>query len=81
MWPGCNWAVGAFAIASIASYEFCQRRRVNEMKGMQEAMALMAELKVKKQKEKDQLKAAREAEEEEIRRQKSWTNLSNYKFW
>ncbi|KUL86522.1 hypothetical protein ZTR_04180 [Talaromyces verruculosus] len=81
MWPASNWAVGAFAIASLASYEFCQRRRVNEMKGMQKAVELMAELKAKKQKEKEQLQAIREAEAEELRKRKSWTNLSNYKFW
>ena len=51
------------------------------MKGMQKAVELMAELKAKKQKEQDELKASQKAAEEEVRRQKSWTNLSNYKFW
>lgn len=81
MWAACNWAVGAFAVASLASYEFCQRRRVDEMRNMQKAVELMAELKMKKQKEKEQQKAIQEAEAEELRKRKSWTNLSNYKFW
>ncbi|KAH8693015.1 hypothetical protein BGW36DRAFT_302255 [Talaromyces proteolyticus] len=81
IWPACNWAVGTFAITSIISYEFCQRRRVNEVKGMKEAVELMQQLKVKKEKETEQLKAAREAEAATERKQKSWTNLSNYKFW
>lgn len=76
--------MGTFAIASIAAHEICQRRRVKEIDGMKQAVELMRELKVKKQKEKEHKKAADEAArqaEEEERRRKSWTNLSNYKFW
>lgn len=51
------------------------------MQGMAEAVKLMHDLKVKKEKESEQLKAAREAEKEAERKQKSWTNPSNYKFW
>ncbi|KAF7593431.1 hypothetical protein BBP40_011533 [Aspergillus hancockii] len=82
MWTACNWAVGAFAITSLAAHEFCQRRRVQELDGMKQAVELMKELKIKKQQEKEQKAAevaARLAEEEKKR--KSWTNLSNYKFW
>lgn len=48
---------------------------------MKQAVELMQQLKVKKQREKEQKleEAARLAEEE--KRRKSWTNLSNYKFW
>jgi cytochrome c oxidase assembly protein subunit 20 len=49
---------------------------------MKQAVELMKELKIKKQQEKEQKAAevaARLAEEE--RKRKSWTNLSNYKFW
>lgn len=77
-----NWAVGSFAAASIATYEFCQRRRRKELDGMKQAVDLMKEVKLKKQREKEQQAAedaARRAEEEKKR--KSWTNLSNYKFW
>ncbi|KAK2777260.1 hypothetical protein FQN53_002315 [Emmonsiellopsis sp. PD_33] len=84
VWPACNWAVGSFAVASIAAYEFCQRRRVQERDGMKEAVELMRELKLKKLKEREEAKAAAEAaaaKAEEERRRKSWTNLSNYKFW
>ncbi|KAL2003283.1 hypothetical protein VTN02DRAFT_4404 [Thermoascus thermophilus] len=82
LWPACNWAVGAFAIASIGMHEFCQRRRVQELDGMKQAVELMRELKLKKQQERERQKAeeaARAAEEE--RKRKSWFNLSNYKFW
>ncbi|KAE8153941.1 hypothetical protein BDV25DRAFT_5236 [Aspergillus avenaceus] len=81
MWTACNWAVGAFALTSLAAHEFCQRRRVQELDGMKQAVELMKELKVKKQREKEQKveEAARLAEEEKKR--KSWTNMSNYKFW
>ncbi|KAI9368294.1 hypothetical protein BJX61DRAFT_524592 [Aspergillus egyptiacus] len=81
LWTACNWAVGAFAIVSLASYEFCQRRRIQELDGMKQAVEMMKELKLKKQREKEQqaAEAARQAEEE--RKRKSWTNLANYKFW
>ncbi|EEQ85730.1 hypothetical protein RJZ56_004051 [Blastomyces dermatitidis] len=81
-WPACNWAVGTFAVASIGMYEFCQRRRVQERDGIKEAVELMRDLKIKKLKERERAKAEAEAAAaEEERRRKSWTNLSNYKFW
>jgi cytochrome c oxidase assembly protein subunit 20 len=49
---------------------------------MKQAVELMKELKLKKQREKEKQmaeEAARLAEEEKKR--KSWMNLSNYKFW
>lgn len=81
IWSACNWAVGIFAITSLAAHEFCQRRRIQELDGMKQAVELMKELKIKKQREKEQqvAEAARVAEEE--RKRKSWTNLANYKFW
>ncbi|KAL4871008.1 hypothetical protein BDV12DRAFT_194920 [Aspergillus spectabilis] len=81
IWTACNWAVGVFAITSLATYEFCQRRRIQELDGMKQAVELMKELKIKKQREKEQqaAEAARLAEEEKKR--KSWTHLPNYKFW
>jgi len=47
---------------------------------MKKAVDLMKELKDKKQREKDMAaeEAAKRAEEQ---RRKSWTNLTNYKFW
>lgn len=81
MWAACNWAVGTFALTSLASHEFCQRRRVQELDGMKEAAELMQQLRVKRQRQKEQKleEAARLAEDE--KRRKSWTNLSSYKFW
>lgn len=76
--------MGSFAVVSIAAHQFCERRRIQERDGMREAVEMMRDLKLKKQKERE---AARKAEEEatklaeEERRRKSWTNLSNYKFW
>ncbi|OJD16669.1 hypothetical protein AJ78_03179 [Emergomyces pasteurianus Ep9510] len=84
VWPACNWAVGTFAFASIGMYEFCQRRRVQERDGMKEAVELMRELKIKKLQERERAKAEAEAAAaaaEEERQRKSWTRLSNYKFW
>ncbi|KAK2878135.1 hypothetical protein FQN49_001110 [Arthroderma sp. PD_2] len=84
LWTASNWAVGSFAIVSLAAHEYCQRQRAIEREGMKEAAELMRELKLRKQKEKD---AARKVHEEEVARKaeearrRSWTNLSNYKFW
>lgn len=76
-----NWAVGAFAVTTLAAFEFCRRRRILERAGMKEAVEMMQELKLKKQREKEMAaeEAARLALEE--RKKKSWTNLSGYKFW
>lgn len=80
--PACNWAVGTFALASLISHEFCQRQRVKELDGMKQAVELMRELKIKKQKDEERMKLAKEAARlEEEKKRKSWTNLSNYKFW
>lgn len=81
LWPACNWAVGSFAVFSIAAYELCQRQRVKEIDGMKQAVEMMKELKLKKQREKEQKQAEEAARQEEERKRKSWTNLSNYKFW
>ncbi|OJJ51409.1 hypothetical protein ASPZODRAFT_12235 [Penicilliopsis zonata CBS 506.65] len=81
----CNWAVGSGLATATTSYYFCQRRRQQELSGMKEAVDLMRDIKLKRQREKDQKKAEEEAAAarlaEEERRRKSWTNLANYKFW
>ncbi|KAJ5211830.1 uncharacterized protein N7498_003476 [Penicillium cinerascens] len=81
LWSAGNWAVGVFAVTSLAAYEFCRRQRIEELHGMKQAVDLMKQVKEKKQRDKDRAaeEAAKRAEEE--RRRKSWTNLSNYKFW
>lgn len=84
LWVASNWAVGSFAVASIAVHEICQRQRVKELDGMKEAVHLMRDLQTKKQKEQGNLIKEREAAAklaEEKQKQKSWTNLSSYKFW
>ncbi|EEQ30588.1 hypothetical protein McanMca71_000712 [Microsporum canis] len=84
LWSASNWAVGSFAIVSLAAHEYCQRQRAIEREGMKEAAELMRELKLRKQKERDAARKLQEEEEarkaEEARR-RSWTNPSNYKFW
>lgn len=81
LWSAGNWAVGVFAVTSLAAYEFCRRRRIEELHGMKQAVELMKELKEKKQRDKEKAieDAAKHAELE--RQKKSWTNPSNYKFW
>ncbi|KAJ5551147.1 Cytochrome oxidase biogenesis protein Cox20 subunit [Penicillium sp. DV-2018c] len=81
LWSAANWAVGMFAISSLASYEYCRWLRNKELSGMAEALDLMNQLKAKKQREKEaaEQEAARLAEQE--KKSKSWTNPSNYKFW
>lgn len=77
MWPACNFAVGGFAVLSLATYELCQFQRRREIEGMKEANELMKQLRAKKEKEKEAAKAADEQEQW----QKSWRNPAKYKFW
>lgn len=80
LWSAGNWAVGVFAITSLAAYEFCRRRRIEELDGMKQAVELMQALKFKKQQEKE--KVAEEAMRARVAEEKkSWTKISNYKFW
>lgn len=82
VWPACSWAVYSFAATCIISFELCQRRRREELDGMKQAVEMMREIHLKRQREKEQKSeevAAMHAEEEKKR--KSWTNPSNYKFW
>ncbi|KAJ5773602.1 Cytochrome oxidase biogenesis protein Cox20 subunit [Penicillium paradoxum] len=84
LWSAGNWAVGMFAISSLASYEYCRWRRNRELSGMAEALDLMNQLKAKKQREKaaaEEEAALRARLAEEEKKSKSWTNPSNYKFW
>jgi cytochrome c oxidase assembly protein subunit 20 len=81
LWSAGNWAVGVFAVTSLAAYEFCRRQRIEEMHGMKQAVELMKELKDKKQRDKEKAIEAAAIRAEEERQKKSWTNPSNYKFW
>lgn len=81
LWSAGNWAVGIFAITSLAAYELCRRQRIEEMHGMKQAVELMKELKEKKQRDKEKAIEAAALRTEEERQKKSWTNPSNYKFW
>lgn len=81
LWSAGNWAVGIFAITSLASYEICRRRRIEELHGMQQAVGLMKQVKEKKQQDKEKAAAEAAQRAEEEKRKNSWTNPSNYKFW
>lgn len=49
---------------------------------MKQAVEMMREIHLKRQREKEQKKAKDEATAaEEEKKRKSWTNPSNYKFW
>lgn len=81
LWSAGNWAVGVFAVTSLAAYELCRRQRIEEMHGMKQAVELMKELKEKKQRDKEKAIEAAALRTEEERQKKSWTNPSNYRFW
>lgn len=76
-----NWAVGAFALTSILSYEYCQAKRRDELVKMKRVVEVynrkQGEMK-QKEEEAKRKKQQRQAEEEAARvaAQKSW-----YKFW
>lgn len=48
---------------------------------MKQTVDLMNELKAKQRRDKEKAAEAANKLAEEERRTKSWTNLSNYKFW
>lgn len=48
---------------------------------MNQAVEMMRQIHLKKQREKEQKAVKEEASRIEEERQKSWTNPSNYKFW
>lgn len=79
-----NWSVGVFTVTAMGMYTWCDYRRRREAQGIAQAVAGMKALQEKKKKEEQEAKekvqaAAQQAEEQ--RRTKSWTSLSNYKFW
>ena len=49
VWSSCNWAVGSFIFGSFLMYEFCQRRRQLEQKGMKRAVEVLERKKAEKQ--------------------------------
>ena len=84
VWPACSWAVYTCAATSLVSYELCRRRRLEEIDGMKQAVDMMREIQLKKQREKEQKTAGQQAaalHADEQKRRKSWTDLSSYKFW
>ena len=72
---GVNWAVGAFAVASIASFEFCHFKRNHERVQMKRAVEVVHEKRADAERQKrDALE--KQKEEQDRTRPKSW-----FRFW
>lgn len=74
-----NWAVGAFAAGSVASYEYCQYRRRAERAKMKRIVEVYDHKHAEMRHKEEEAKRRKQQEEEEAARiasQKRW-----YKFW
>ncbi|KAI9884279.1 MAG: DNA polymerase epsilon catalytic subunit [Watsoniomyces obsoletus] len=69
-----NWAVGAFACASLGAHEFCMYRRRREIEGMQLALKVM-----EKRREKGKGKGGEQQEGQEKQKNVSRENLASMK--
>ena len=75
-----NWAVGTFAFAALANYEFCLYKRRIERQHMKRAVEIIDRKKVQKEaevrKKREERRAAKEAEdrkaEEAAKKKGSW---------
>lgn len=73
-----NYAVGGFALTACGMYYWCQKRRIEEARGMAAAVAGMKILNEKKAREREAEAAAKAAaaKVEEEQKSKKW-----YKVW
>ena len=72
MWRSMSYAVGTFCLSSAGMYEFCQRRRALERKGMERATEIIERKKIEKERMRESVRAERRRrreEEEEQRRE------------
>jgi cytochrome c oxidase assembly protein subunit 20 len=78
-----NWAVGTFAFASLANYEFCLYRRRLERQHMKRAVEIIDRKKVEKEAEARKKREERRAakEEEDRRAEEEAKNKGRWKFW
>lgn len=85
VFKACNWAVGTFCFAGIASYEYCLVKRKIEKANMKRAVEIIdlkkAEKEAKIQKVREERRRAKEDADrkaEEEAKRKTW---SSWKFW
>ena len=71
MWRSMSYAIGTFCLSSAGVYEFCQRRRALERKGMERATEIIERKKIEKERMRELVRAERRRsrEEEERRRE------------
>lgn len=62
IWKSCNWAVGTFALGSIAMYNYCLFKRQAEKEGMMRAVEILNKKEMEKQ--------AREQRKEKMREER-----------
>jgi len=74
---GVNWAVGTFAVASIASFEFCHFKRNHQRVQMKRAVEIVHEKRADAERQKlDALQKQREEQNARSAKEKAW-----YRFW
>lgn len=85
VFKACNWAVGTFCFAGVASYEYCLVKRRIEKANMKRAVEIIdlkkAEKEAKMQKAREERRRAKEEADrkaEEEAKRKTW---SSWKFW
>jgi cytochrome c oxidase assembly protein subunit 20 len=85
VFKACNWAVGTFCFAGIASYEYCLVKRRIEKANMKRAVEIIdlkkAEKEAKMQKAREERRRAKEEADrkaEEEAKPKTW---SSWEFW
>jgi len=61
-------AIGTFCVSSAGTYEFCQRRRALERRGMLRAAEIVDRKKVEKERERERVRAERRRRREEEER-------------
>ena len=71
IWRSMSYAIGTFCLSSAGMYEFCQRRRALERKGMERATEIIERKKIEKERMRELVRAERRRrrEEEEQRRE------------
>ncbi|MCJ1256717.1 hypothetical protein MMC24_004541 [Lignoscripta atroalba] len=65
VWKACNWAAWTFVFGSWGMYEYCQRKREMELKGMKRAMEIVERKKIEKERKAEEVRAARRKAKEE----------------
>ena len=81
----CNWAVGTFCLAGIASYEYCLVKRRIEKANMKRAVEIIdlkkAEKEAKMQKAREERRRAKEEADRKAEEDTKRKIRSSWKFW